>query len=245
MNLPHPAQTALRSTFALLLAAGSVFASATVEAQYSDELRSRSRRSTPEHFGLELKIGTYNPGARVADGTSAVEAIFGDDHGPLLQLEFDVFAYRIPFVGLIGGAVSGGWARYSAVLCLDAACTQRLDEEGQLKLFPVALMAVLRVDVLARELNVPLVVTGKVGLDAIFFKSSGGTAGSGSSFGVRWAVQFALELDFLDRRRAAMLDQEWGINHSALFVEIFGSTADSTVDLGTSLAWTIGLGITF
>ena len=42
--------------------------------------------------------------------------------------------------------------------------------------------------------------------------------------------------------RARNLDDEWGINHSYLLFELFGSTADFG---GSSLAWTGGLGLTF
>lgn len=234
MNLlPSPRLLA----FAIALATSASVA-LPASAQYSDELRQRNRRASSENLGLELKIGTYDPDANAGP-------LFGGDNGPLLQLEFDVFAYRIPYVGLIGGGVALGWARYEARLCQDPECTQRFDEKAKLKLFPIATLAVLRFDVLARQLDIPLVVTGKIGFDSIFYRSSGGTSGSGRTHGLRWAIQFALELDFLDRRRAAALDQEWGINHSTLFVEIFGSSANSSVDLGSNLAWTIGLGITF
>ncbi len=217
-------------------------------AQTSDELRARSRRESTEHFGFELKVGTYRPDARATNGDNAWRTFFGNDRGPLLQLEFDVFAWRIPYVGLIGGGVSAGWARYERGLCSDLTCAaqDRLDEKGRAKLFPIAGLAVLRVDVLARELGIPLVLTGKLGVDAVFYRIRGGSLnGSGGSIGMRWALQLALELDFINRARARTLDDEWGINHTTLFFELFGSTADSQIDLGTGLAWTLGLGLTF
>ncbi len=232
-------------TIALTLALATP---ALAAAQTSDELRAHTRRESPEHFAFELKVGTYRPDARAVDGTNAWSTFFGGDRGPLLQLELDVFAWRIPYVGLIGAGVSAGWARYQRGLCADPSCApqSRLDEKGRAKLFPVAGLAVLRVDALARELGVPLVVTGKIGLDAVFYRITGGSlSGSGSSLGMRWAVQLALELDFINRARARTLDDEWGINHTTLFVELFGSTADSSIDLGTGLAWTLGLGLTF
>ncbi|MEM9070187.1 MAG: MXAN_2562 family outer membrane beta-barrel protein [Myxococcota bacterium] len=217
-------------------------------AQSSDELRARARRESSEFFGFELKVGTYRPEARAVGGGSAWQEFFGGDRGPLLQLEFDVFAYRIPYVGLIGGGVSAGWARYERGLCdPNTGCGGggRLDEDGNARLYPVAGLAVLRVDTLSRYLGIPFVFTGKIGADIFFYRITGGGSASGRSVGLRWALQFALELDFINRTRARSLDDEWGINHTTLFFEIFGSTADSEIDLGQNLAWTAGLGMTF
>ena len=65
------------------------------------------------------------------------------------------------------------------------------------------------------------------------------------SLGLRWGAQVALELDFINPQRARVLDDEWGINHTMLFVELFGSTAESKLTLGTNLSWLAGLGMTF
>ena len=80
-----------------------------VQAQTSDELRARAQRESSEHFAFELRVGPYRPDARSTSGGNAFEDFFGGDRGPLLQLEFDGFVYRIPYVGLIGAGVSGGW----------------------------------------------------------------------------------------------------------------------------------------
>lgn len=202
-------------------------------AQYSDELADLARRETVESFAAELKVGAYS----LSDNSS----FFAGDRGPLVQLEIDYFALRIPYVGLIGGGIALGWARYDANACADSSCNQRLDEEVKLTAFPIAPMAVLRVDVLPRELGVPIVLSGKIGLDIFVYDVSGGSGGGGTTFGLRWGAQAALELDFINPRRARALDEEWGINHTYLFVEFFGSSAQ----LASRFAWTIGLGLTF
>ena len=122
-----------------------------------------------------------------------------------------------------------------------AAALERLERSAALALD----------DSLARELSVPFVVTPKIGIDFGYWRT--GTAGSedaeGWSVGLRWAVQFALELDFLEPRAARRVDQEWGINHTVLFCELFGSTMGgalgSGLPVGSDLAWVAGLGLTF
>ncbi len=231
---------------ALLLSALALSAlPGRADAQFSGELRAREDRSSREMFIFEFSVGTYTPRVQTVGGTSAIEAVFDGDQGPMLHLEVDIAPFRIPYVGLLGAGVALGWSRYSAPLCANDSCTQQLDEEANLRLWPVSPQAVLRVDTLAREFNIPFVFTGKLGMDIVFYTASGGTEGSGSSVGFRWALQAALELDFIDRQRANVLDDEFGINHTTLFFELYGSNANSTLDLGTDIAWAAGLGMTF
>jgi hypothetical protein len=122
-------------------------------------------------------------------------------------------------------------------------------ERTSLTLLPMPVMAVVRVDALARQLDIPLLVTGKIGADFVFWTAATGDVNDGSnvSIGLRWGVQAALELDAFSRRAARALDEEWGINHTFAFFEIFGSTAETTLPLGPKggVAWTAGLGFLF
>ena len=241
---------ARKSLFAVATALGAQIALCAVidasaaEAQsvYSDAYNRRSE--SPENFAFELRIGAYSPDV----GNDAFDRVF-DDLGPMVALELDYYPFRIPFVGLVGAGLQMGWARYTGPGCVDAECTPPDDEstvnqELKFRIFPITPMAALRVDVLARKLDVPLVFVGKVGLDAIFYTIDNGSEreASGSRFGLRWAAQAALELDFIAPHRARALDDEWGINHSYLFFELYGSTASF---VGTHLAWTAGLALTF
>jgi hypothetical protein len=230
-----------------LLGAAPLWSSLTpnADAQYSDELRARARRDSVERFAFELKIGTYRTSGDAVGGGNAGYRYFRGDKGPLIQLQLDVFAFRIPYFGSIGAGASLGWVRYKAGACLSIDCTPgengRADNKVSLRAFPIAPMAVLRLDVLARDLGIPLVLTGRVGLDMFLYDVSGGGGGNGITYGVRWAAQAALELDFINTRRARALDDQWGINHTYLLFELFGSTAE----MADPFAWTIGLGMTF
>jgi len=231
---------------ATLLALGLLGTVGPAKAQYSDEFRPRGE--SPERFDWQLHIGPYSPYV----GSSAFSDIFGGDGGPMVAMELDTHIVRIPYVGPIGIGVRGGWARYTARSCtVDAAgapdCENRSDEREKLSLLPITIMAILKVDVLARELGIPLVITGKLGLDSFFWRSRrGGSAqGSGRSLGLRWGVMFALELDFIEPRAARRLDEDWGINHSYLFVELYGSLLGTSIPMRDAFTWSAGLGLTF
>lgn len=194
---------------------------------------------SPEIFGLELRAGPYEP--------KSAEGIL-DDSGPMLAAELAIWAYRIPYVGLIGGSIYGGWGKFS-----DSANSADgvSGEETSLTVMPVATMAVLRIDVLPRELGVPFVFAGKFGAELAFWWASTGSRRDANnvSLGLRWGGQVALELDFLEPRAARSLDEEWGINHTYLFFEVYASSAgdfkDGANPVGDSFTWAAGLGFIF
>lgn len=236
--------TRIASTALLALAWMGMVPSA--EAQIGSEWTSvHEYEPTGERFTAELRIGTYRPSALEPAFTDA----FGGDLGPMLALELDVHLFRIPYVGPLAIGGSFGWVEWNGPASTDGG-TGNVGDTG-MSLLPMALLAVLRIDVLARELDVPFVLTGKIGPDFGYYQTgvTGRTDAEGWSIGLRWAAQVALELDFLEPRAASRLDQEWGINHSLIFFEFYGSTmgqmGGNMLPLGTDLAWAAGLQLTF
>ena len=200
---------------------------------------------SPEGYLLSLGIGAYRPDP----GSDSFDTVYPSDNGPLLLPEFDFFLYRIPFVGPIGLGIAGGWAAYKGTGCLGGStagnCVPSSDA-AKFTLFPLNVMAVLRVDALARKTAVPFVFTGKVGYNSVFFNEKvGATKSSGRSHGFGWGAQLALELNFVNERRANALDEDWGINSSFFFFEIAGSDANSRAPVGDKLYFTGGFGLTF
>lgn len=226
---------------AMLLALRAVWAPTVVLGQFDEYAVEETPAESPEWGMFELKVGVYQP-----DGTDAFKNSFGDERGPWVGGEIDVTPLRIPYLGLFGGGVAVGWASYTGKT-VNAISGELTDEPSTLSVFPLSPMLVLRIDVLARELRTPLIFTGKAGMDVVPWRSEKGgqSDGSGVSFGFRWALQMALELDFLEPRSARSLDNTWGINHSYLFFELFGSTADTSIALQDSLAFAGGLGLAF
>ena len=200
---------------------------------------------TPEGFLLSFGVGAYRPDP----GSQGFDLVYPSGNGPILLGEFDFFLYRIPFLGPIGIGVAGGWASYKGTGCLATSapgtCVPSSDS-AKFSIFPLNAMFVLRIDALARKTPVPFVFTGKVGYNTVFFKEDVGSGkSSGRSHGFGWAAQIALELNFINQRRANALDQDWGINSSFFFFELAGSDANSRAPMGDKLYFTGGLGLTF
>ncbi|MFZ1863789.1 MAG: MXAN_2562 family outer membrane beta-barrel protein [Polyangiales bacterium] len=199
---------------------------------------------SPEGYLLSLGIAAYHPDP----GSEAFDLVYSGDNGPLILVEFDFFLYRIPFVGPIGIGLAGGWAGYKGSACESSSTTSCIPstQTAKFALFPFNILAVLRIDALARQTPVPFVFTGKVGFDNVFFNEDVGSGKQGgTSHGFGWAAQIALELNFINRRRANALDEDWGINSSFFFFELAGSNANNGAPMGDKLYFTGGLGLTF
>ncbi len=212
----------------------------------ADEASSSQDGWTPEGYLLSFGIGVYRPDP----GNEAFDLIYGGDNGPLMLGEFDFFLYRIPFLGPIGIGVAGGWAGYKGVACKAGTVTPTgcdpSTETSKFSIFPLNALVVMRIDALARKTPVPFVFTGKVGYASVFFTEAiGGSKQGGRSHGFAWAVQVALELNFVNERRANALDIDWGINSSFFFFELAGSDANNRAPVGDKFYFTGGLGLTF
>lgn len=200
---------------------------------------------SPEGYLLSFGVGAYRPDP----GSETFDLVYSGDNGPLLLGEFDLYLYRIPFVGPIGIGLQGGWSAYSGSGCLASSppgeCIPSSDS-AKFTLFPLNVVATLRIDALARKTPVPLVFTGKVGYNTVFLKESiGGSDSRGRSHGFGWGAQVALELNFINPRRANALDEDWGINSSFFFFEVAGSDANSRAPVGDKFYFTGGVGLTF
>jgi len=201
---------------------------------------------SPEGYLLSFGVGAYRPDP----GVPEFNAVYAGDNGPLLLGEFDIFVYRIPFLGPIGLGLQGGWAAIQGQACQSGTivgdtCVPTT-QSAKFTIFPLNVLAVLRVDSLARMTPVPLVFTGKIGFNSVFFNEDVGAGKqSGRSHGLGWAAQIALELNFVNPRRANALDEDWGINSSFFYFELAGSDANSRAPVGDKLYFLGGLGLTF
>ena len=227
----------------IALGALGSLAAAPAAAQQDDDLIPTARNwISPERFMLEVRVGPYRPDKAEVP---AFNTFFSDDVGPLLAVELDVIAYRLDELLYLTGAGQIGTVSYSGKT-LDRLGDET-SEETEFSMQPLALLATLRVDALARKLSVPFIVTGKLGYQwARWSTESGGSEDAdGWSVGLLWAAQLALDLDAFEPSAARGMDEEWGINHSFLFFEMYGfnPSADS-LPIGNT-AWCAGLGFTF
>lgn len=202
----------------------------TFEEEYAEPIVIES----PVWFAFEFKLGPFRP-----DYPSFKET-FGSDRGWLLGTELDVTAYHIPYVGQLNAGLGWSWAHYDAKAPVVPGGSSS-GETTEFTIYPMSLLAVLRVDALARYTVVPLTFAGKLGYDLVRWKATTGSSkdGDGLNMGLRWGAQAALQLDFLDRKSARRLDADFEINHTFLLFEYFGSRTKSTG--GTSFQFGLGL----
>lgn len=225
----------------LCFACGSGLVTSHAQAQVPDDDYVATQRDfrSPELFAFELHIGPYVPEV----GSSAFKRSFPGDKGLMLGLELDYVVLRIPDILYVGPGFGFNYASYSGHAFYEDTM-ERTDESADFTMIPLSLLATARVDVLARMVGIPLIFGGKLGFRWNIWDSDKG--GSDDKNGVTpswaWAVQGDLDLDFLDPRAARLLDEEWGINHTYLFFEVFGS---KTIGNGMKLddtTWTAGIG---
>lgn len=200
---------------------------------------------SPEQFGLELRVGVFNP-LNLGDAFSSSD-YFGGDVGPHLSAQVHYFPFRLPVMGMVGIGLGLGWSQWETTTPGGMEA-----ERNVFEILELQLMLLWRFDTLARELNVPLVLTPKLGLEFDHWLTNPGNAArsqpDGWAIGPRFAGKISLELDFLEPRAARQLDEEWGINHSELFFEIYYSMAGELISNQLPVSgwgWAIGLGFTF
>lgn len=199
--------------------------------------------SSPEHFGLEIGVGIFTP-LGLGDAFSG-GAYFGSDVGPELTASVHYFPWRIEYLGLIGAGLRFGWSQWDT-----ETPNNMMTQRNWFEVFTPGLHLVWRIDSLDYYLDIPVVLTPKIGFDFFVWQTGVGsrTEAAGFAIGPRFAGRVSLVLDFLEPRAARQLDDEWGINHSEIFFEAYYSMAGELSDNQLPLSgwgWTAGLGFTF
>jgi hypothetical protein len=190
---------------------------------------------SPMWFEFELKIGPYQP------TYYAFKQTFGSDRGWLLSTELDITAYHVPYVGQLNVGLGWGWVNYDAKAV--GLSGEASGETTEMTFYPMSLLAVLRVDALARHTVIPLSFAAKLGPDFVRWKAKTGdsTDGDGLNVGLRWGAQVAFELDIFDEKSARLLDEDFGINHPLFVFEYFDSLTEGT----GGRSFQVGLGLLF
>ena len=274
-RLAAPLGAALRSAGAVVFT--TMFFANAEPARADDETGVLSARhksyESPQNFAIELRLGPYHPRVDTAPELGAsgpYQAIFQDSLRWEFAVEFDWQAYRIPHFGTIGPGVSAGYTSSSALAPFVHPVQGNLisGESTSLTIFPTYAVAVLRIDVLSRELHVPFVPYLKGGLGLAFWEASNtvgvshyaptngkGTptgpsvAGEGHTYGEQLAIGMAIDLNFLDRRTSQGFDNATGVNHTFIFGELqdynlTGIAQTHPLYVGNQ-NWLVGLGFEF
>jgi hypothetical protein len=186
---------------------------------------------------VELRFGPYTPNVDEqfeGSGQTPYKDAFGKKARLIWGIEADYQALRIPYAGTLG--LGGGWHYTGSKADAPFEGTdEKSGEETALRIMPMYAVGVLRLDVLARETKVPLVLYGKGGLGyALWWTQSGGMLerdatgqrGRGVSYGTHFAVGAMLLLDPLDPVSATDADISLGVNNTYLFAEWYSSDLD-------------------
>jgi hypothetical protein len=212
----------------------------------------RGVERSPQDYAFEVRLGRYLP--NVDDefsGATPFADTFGNSNRFLLGVELDWQAVRVPHFGSFGPGFGLGYTSASAGAPL-ADGTGRSQQETSLAVLPLYAVGVLRVDVLATDLKIPLVPYGKLGLGYALWwvdvgddtAKVGSVSGKGASFGWQFALGGMLQLDFLDRQSSITLDTTVGVNHSYVFAEWYRSDlsgfGSGTMQVGDN-TWMAGL----
>ena len=221
--------------------AGAVSLSA-VEASAQDKAdwRRKDRPVADSYLAVEMRFGPYRP--NVDEGVGLVPCngvagctpdgpfhkVFGDDRRFMVGAEVDWQFLHIPhFASLaVGGTI--GYTSFSGPAVFKDGSGESAETAG-LTIWPFSALGVLRVEVIAREVGIPLVHYVKVGPGVAFWSSSNGrgtshdrtdgTEGRGHTFGLTYAVGAQFLLDFLDPQSAKTFAIERGVKHTYLFGE--------------------------
>lgn len=204
-----------------------------------------------QFLALELRIGPYRPNvdSEFEDGSTPFEDSFGTGSSVAVGLEIDWQALRIPYFGSLGPGFGWNFVNYSGYATF-ASSGGESRQRTSLWVMPMYAVAVLRVDVFAREWDVPLVPYGKVGLGFALWdagESVRGRSAQGSDFGPQFHLGGMLHLNSFAPQAALDMDNTTGVNHAYLFFEWFWSDLDSFgtgMQVGTS-SWVAGLAIEY
>jgi hypothetical protein len=206
---------------ALLLASSIPLIASAAHAQ-SDPTRDKD-----SIMAVEIRFGPYRP--NVDEGpvrNSPYSRAFGDDTRYMIGGEVDWQAFHIKHVGSLGLGGMFGYTRATAnAQFADGTGPSAEDTTFSMWLFQV--LAVARIDVLARETWVPIVPYVKVGPGMALWTAgngsgtvtSGGVEGKGRTYGMIYTVGGMFLLDSIDRQAAKTFAAEQGVKHTYFFFE--------------------------
>jgi hypothetical protein len=222
------------------------------------------RYESAQHFALEFRFAPYK--ANVDDapelgGNTPYADAFGSNPRLEVATELDWQVLRIPHVGTLGPGLSVGYTSVSRPAVIKncpplprgaTSCTSA--EDNNLAIYPFYAVAVLRLDVLMRDLRIPIVPYVKGGVGFAFWRASNtlgtsqaddGVSGKGHTWGTHLAAGLALHMNVFDNAAAVNLDNSVGINHTYAFVEVMdarltGLGQSHALFVGTT-TWVAGL----
>jgi hypothetical protein len=218
---------------------------------------------SPQNFAFELRFLPYKPDVDsdpALHGATPFQTAFGSSRRVMVAGEFDWQALRIPHLGTLGPGFAIGYTKMNAnaTFVMPHNGTTVSGEITSLELVPLYAVAVLRADVLWREMRIPIVPYAKVGLGLALWRASNtlgtssyqGVTGEGESWGTQFAIGVGLNLNIFDEYAAKNFDESVGVNNTYLFGELMRSDLSGLgiqkhpLRVGDS-TWVLGLAFEF
>lgn len=218
-----------------------------------------------QHFAIELRFSPFTPAVDSnpsLHGATPFASTLHDSSRLMFQMEFDWQALRIPHFGTLGPGIGVGYTKMSgdAQFVVPHGPNQITNsgESTSLEIFPLYAVAVLRADVVWRELRVPLVPYAKLGLGYSIWRASNtvgtsdyaGQVGVGGSLGTEFGVGLAFNLNTFDEYSAKNFDESVGVNNTYAFAEYTRADLDGLGVQANPMrvggqSWTFGMTVEF
>jgi hypothetical protein len=246
-----------------IAAAIAAIASPALAKEPTELLAPRHRKyESPQRFAFELRFSPYRPDIDSEPGLTGkpYESVYGTMPRLMIGAELDWQVLRIPHLGTLGPGAFVGYTSMSAKAGLatpHADGRTVSDENTSLDIFPMGVVAVLRVDTFWRDGGIPLIPYAKLGPAFALWRAynEGGTSvangvdGKGHTNGFMWALGAMFTLNILDPYAARNFDNELGVNNTAIFAELYsldlmGFGQTNTLRVGQT-GWTFGLRFEF
>jgi len=205
----------------------------------------------PRGGNVEFKLGGYKPMIDSEAGLSGTPYadIFGNGVMLLGELEFERYFWER--YGAVGAGASIGYAeKYGNAVVVG---TGSANVRTSLKVLPVRLMGIYRLDYWTQHFGFPLVPYGKLGLVwNPWWVSKGsetveyvnGIRGAGAKWGFELVGGLSLMLDFIEPKLAHDFHTDLGVAHSYLFGEFTYSEVNNFGKAGLDFSgryWMFGL----
>jgi hypothetical protein len=201
-----------------------------------------SRAESPRLGSFELGAGAYRPNIDAQAGLAEplpYQDVFGSGRGYMFRAGVSRAIFTFP--GALELGFRTGYFRDSGHgFQKDAAgniTPVRSAETTTFNVVPTSLTLTYRFDLLADRYGIPFAPYGRVALERYNWwvtSGSGSTAKSGATNGYSATGGIAFLLDFFDRGLARELDEDTGINHTYVFVDV---TKSWIKNFGSSKSW--------
>jgi hypothetical protein len=211
-----------------------------------------------QNFALEFRLGPYRPQVDKGfpPGQGPYSRAFGKKQRLLSELELDWQFFH--GFGSLGLGIAGGYVEIYGKSLENGV--ELSPQSTSLKIIPLKLLLVWRMDIFANRFDVPFVPYAKTGLmmsrwwstkggsTSIAREEDGGDKASGWRSGWLAVVGLAVQLDAFDRQLAKDFMASFGINHSYFFAEYSMEQVGSFGKKGINLSanhWMFGLAFEF